>query len=303
MALDLLAEYRKRAGLTQKQVGDYIGISSQAVSKWEKGQSEPDVQSLRSLAKLYNVTVDELVGNASLEESLEGTAEKKETKISAFTEMLKRNRKKAIIFGCAVLGVIAILLSLLIFWSSITEKIAYGKFEKIELGMSMETVEGILGKPDETYNTHIETDDSSLGSALGSALSQASAERRYGYLDADFWYYRGNEYKDNEKADLNFEWGEFKPYYQIRITFNAQGKVIEAYFNTETAYDALDDYGAGESKTLKSVEYLNRMHTKARLCFQDGSAYLGKVEEMDDYLAHPWGDQDLLPLDPSLIKE
>lgn len=295
MALDSLAEYRKRAGLTQKQVGDYIGISSQAVSKWEKGQSEPDIRSLCQLAKLYNITVDELVGNVLGEEGPRPIPTQKETKLSAFKEMLKRNPKKAIISGCAILGIVAILLPLFIFWSSIVEKVNYGRFEKIELGMTMDEVEDILGKPDETQNTHSESTDD-IGSIIGSAFD----EDRYGYLDADFWYYRGKEYKQNEKAALNFEWGEFKPYYQIRITFNAQGKVIEAYFNTETAYDASNDYGCGEDKTLKSVEYLNRMRSKARLTFEDGSAFLGNAEEYYGYIIHPWGK---LQIDSSLIKD
>lgn len=63
-----LANYRKNAGLTQQQVGDYIGISSQAVSKWENDQTEPDIDTLYKLAELYNTTVDELVGKAQVPE-------------------------------------------------------------------------------------------------------------------------------------------------------------------------------------------------------------------------------------------
>ena len=94
MTLDLLSEYRKRAGLTQKEVGDHIGISSQAVSKWENGQAEPDIDTLYRLAELYNTTVDELVGRSS-----GGTNINKEekTKLSAVKDFVSKYKKIIII--------------------------------------------------------------------------------------------------------------------------------------------------------------------------------------------------------------
>ena len=56
-----LSGYRKIAGLTQQQLGDYLNLSAQAISKWEKDMTEPDLSTLRSLAELYKVSVDELI--------------------------------------------------------------------------------------------------------------------------------------------------------------------------------------------------------------------------------------------------
>ena len=56
-----LSGYRKIAGLTQQQLGDYLNLSAQAISKWEKDMTEPDLSTLRSLAELYQVSVDELI--------------------------------------------------------------------------------------------------------------------------------------------------------------------------------------------------------------------------------------------------
>lgn len=56
-----LAGYRKLAGLTQQQLGEHLNISAQAISKWEKDLSEPALATLRSLAELYKVSVDELL--------------------------------------------------------------------------------------------------------------------------------------------------------------------------------------------------------------------------------------------------
>ena len=56
-----LYEYRKAVGLSQEQVANEIGVSRQAVSKWECAESSPDTDNLIALAILYGVTVDELL--------------------------------------------------------------------------------------------------------------------------------------------------------------------------------------------------------------------------------------------------
>lgn len=55
-----LASLRKQSGLTQQQLGDQLNLSAQAVSKWENDLAEPDLSTLRSLANLYKLTIDEL---------------------------------------------------------------------------------------------------------------------------------------------------------------------------------------------------------------------------------------------------
>lgn len=54
--------HRKRLGLTQEQLADRLGVSAQAVSKWENNQSCPDISILPELAELFGITVDELLG-------------------------------------------------------------------------------------------------------------------------------------------------------------------------------------------------------------------------------------------------
>lgn len=56
-----IAELRKERGLTQEQLGQLVGVSAQAVSKWEKGGA-PDVELLPALAGRLGVTVDALFG-------------------------------------------------------------------------------------------------------------------------------------------------------------------------------------------------------------------------------------------------
>lgn len=56
-----IAELRTESGLTQKEVGEKIGISDKAVSKWERGLSLPDISLLDPLAKLFNVSITEII--------------------------------------------------------------------------------------------------------------------------------------------------------------------------------------------------------------------------------------------------
>lgn len=57
-----IAERRKSKGITQEELANYLGVSKPAVSKWESGQSYPDILLLPELAAYFNVSIDELVG-------------------------------------------------------------------------------------------------------------------------------------------------------------------------------------------------------------------------------------------------
>ena len=55
---------RTQRGFTQEYVAEALGVSRQAVSKWENGSSEPSTANLMALAKLYGLSVDELLHSA-----------------------------------------------------------------------------------------------------------------------------------------------------------------------------------------------------------------------------------------------
>ena len=65
-----LTKFRKEKGLSQEALAETLGISRQAVSKWECGESSPDTDNLIALSKLYGISIDELLGtNANEEEN------------------------------------------------------------------------------------------------------------------------------------------------------------------------------------------------------------------------------------------
>ena len=60
---EVLKEHRVRCQMTQEFVAEHLGVSRQAVSKWENGTSDPSTSNLLALAKLYGVDAAELLAN------------------------------------------------------------------------------------------------------------------------------------------------------------------------------------------------------------------------------------------------
>ena len=65
---EALKARRTQRGFTQEYVAEALGVSRQAVRKWENGSSEPSTANLMALAKLYGLSVDELLHRAETDE-------------------------------------------------------------------------------------------------------------------------------------------------------------------------------------------------------------------------------------------
>ena len=59
-----LVRFRRERKITQEQLAEFIGVTKASVSKWETGQSTPDIMILPQLASYFDVTIDELIGYA-----------------------------------------------------------------------------------------------------------------------------------------------------------------------------------------------------------------------------------------------
>ena len=92
-----IASYRKRAGLTQAGLAERLNYSDKAVSKWERGESMPDVTTLVQLAEQFDITVNNLVVDPEALPGNPGTLEKAMTQVSE--KALKRKADKGIILS------------------------------------------------------------------------------------------------------------------------------------------------------------------------------------------------------------
>lgn len=138
-----LKELRKRKGYTQEELATKVNVVRQTVSKWEKGLSVPDADSLQKIAEVLEVDVSQLLGaKIETEESRNEIAEQ----LSRINEQLvikNRRTKKIIKVICIILliPVIFIALSIIVaqfFYfdtnstSEVIEEIEYDEFEDEE---------------------------------------------------------------------------------------------------------------------------------------------------------------------------
>ena len=82
----LIAKLRKEQGLTQRELGDKVGVGFKAVSKWERGLTCPDISIINELSKILGITSDELLtGELSKEHKINTKHNPKLNKIVLFT--------------------------------------------------------------------------------------------------------------------------------------------------------------------------------------------------------------------------
>lgn len=92
-----IAFYRKQASLTQAGLAEKLNYSDKAVSKWERGESAPDILTLMQLAELFEVTVNDLLIDP---EALPGNPTSLEAAMSQVSEKaLKRKANKNVILA------------------------------------------------------------------------------------------------------------------------------------------------------------------------------------------------------------
>ena len=123
-----IASYRKRLGLTQAGLAEKLNYSDKAISKWERGESTPDVVTLVDLAEQFDITVNDLLVDPNALPGNPSSLEKAMTQVSE--KALKRKANKNIILGLSSLLVWFVALFCFVILSSfqITEAYSYIAF-------------------------------------------------------------------------------------------------------------------------------------------------------------------------------
>ena len=116
-----IALYRKRAGLTQAGLAEKLNYSDKAVSKWERGESVPDVLTLAMLAEQFEITVNDLLSDPEALPENPTNLEAAMTKVSE--KALKRKANKTIILKLS---------SLLVWFVALVFYVVLSSFELTE---------------------------------------------------------------------------------------------------------------------------------------------------------------------------
>lgn len=93
---------RKRARLTQLELAEKLNYSDKAVSKWERGESVPDISVLKRIAELFGVTVDYLIQSEHPDEEYLGNGPKEEREDEATGSRQQRNVNRMVVALLAV---------------------------------------------------------------------------------------------------------------------------------------------------------------------------------------------------------
>lgn len=112
-----IVSYRKRIGLTQAGLAEKLNYSDKAVSKWERGESVPDVLTMVQLADLFGVTVNDLLLDPNA--LPENTSRVEKAMEKAVEKTLKRKADKGIILSLSSLLVWSVALLIFVVLSSV----------------------------------------------------------------------------------------------------------------------------------------------------------------------------------------
>ena len=113
MTLDLstigyqIQSLRKSKGYTQNQLGDLVGVSFQAVSKWERGETLPDIATFVTLAEVLDTTIDYLLHGGKKVTEYKGRKTMDDIKkgINCLTDMGNLLGRENLLYRCAIDGI------------------------------------------------------------------------------------------------------------------------------------------------------------------------------------------------------
>ena len=99
-------ELRKAQGLSQEQLAEKVGVSRQSVSKWESGESIPELERLVEIGKVFNVTTDYLLKESEVDELTIRTEMLEKQQQSLLSETRKAKMKRYRILSCTTIYLI-----------------------------------------------------------------------------------------------------------------------------------------------------------------------------------------------------
>jgi len=114
-----LYDLRKKSGYSQEELANKLHVSRQTVSKWELGESNPDMEKLVAISDLFEISLDELVLDKKLAEGENAnTAFSEFVQEKVLTDQNKGHMKKGVKIAGIVIGILVVidLISLIVYF-------------------------------------------------------------------------------------------------------------------------------------------------------------------------------------------
>lgn len=106
-----LKELRKEKGLTQEQAAEKLNVSGRTISRWETGNTMPDISLLTEIAELYEVSIPEIISgerkSENMNKEVKETAEVMATYANAEKETMIKSIRNESIMGTIAMGILA----------------------------------------------------------------------------------------------------------------------------------------------------------------------------------------------------
>ena len=106
-------EMRKAHGLSQEQLAEKLDVSRQSVSKWESGESIPELERLVEISKIFNVTTDYLLKESEVDELTIRTEMLEKQQQALIFEAKKKERRRYRLLSCTVVYLAAFALTII----------------------------------------------------------------------------------------------------------------------------------------------------------------------------------------------
>ena len=104
-----ITNLRKKEKITQEKFAELIGVTRQTISNWESNITKPDINQIKEISKIFNISIDELVDN-----NIRDIIEKKISKTEELTNKSTKNIKIIIItmYFIILIGVVIFLINI-----------------------------------------------------------------------------------------------------------------------------------------------------------------------------------------------
>ncbi len=130
---EFIKDKRKEKGLTQAELANKLGITNQAISKWERGKNCPDISLLKDLCKILDININELLSGKELEKvSKEESEDILVETVKTYTDIEKKKNKRLLLFTIVLLVFYIILV--------IVMYLTYNQINKTD-GINWETIQ------------------------------------------------------------------------------------------------------------------------------------------------------------------
>ena len=163
MLSDQIRKYRKEKGLSQDELAEKLGVSRQSISLWENGQTQPTIENILALARIFNVSTDAILGNTEEVKSQAEEAATEEVVLGA-SEGKRRSGMWIIIAGVAT---VVILVGTVLLWMEIGKRRSGAPVESGMTGLAAQSE--LVAEQSEFSQEEMPSQNAEAGSSFSEA--------------------------------------------------------------------------------------------------------------------------------------